>query len=703
MQTSTKTVRWLMAFVIAVGFVGTASAQRMVTLVLNMASAPDTTLTTDFIEVRGAAQHPDSSGFNAPYVINSLGDIIDWSSASTIEPVNIGGDYWAVTGPVDNTYRIQFKFYSQQDQDVLGAGWEADPNPILEPGTNDTTLTVHFFESQREYRGVSGDRGPYGWRPYREPMGDSVAVWFRVYANTEGAAGYRRDATDELYVAGDPLGGESQLEWGHTSGVRLTREGSDRTRPAYDLWSGVAYYPASAIGKTQAYKFITWDGASTGWEDGISDRTFKVPEQDTTLRWVYFANTAPISEQKVTANVIFSVDLDPLEAIGVFSGARGDSLQVRGDFNGWGCSDPPRCQLEKFPNTLIYESVIPLNSLPQASMSYKYFIDYYDIPATQAEFGVDVIPSGWEEPYSTAGGNRHFILEGDPDNFQLVEHTFNDIPADNIMNDGESVDVTFRVNMTPALSSAQPFVPAEDTVIVSFGEPFWSMTQGLPLTPRGTEGDDRYLGDALNKTKYAREIFHLTDADEDMIYEGTFTVSGPTYAAFQYQFSYGNGGTWVDEPGGGTEGTGRRRQRFIWMNPDGSWPATFTVVNDRATGDMGPEQFQDSGNLPGDDNPALSVAVEPTSELPSQVTLGRNYPNPFNPSTTFEYAIDRTMDVRVRVYDVLGRVVATLVDGVQQAATYRVTFDASHLASGIYLYRLETPNRVLTNQMILVK
>ena len=150
---------------------------------------------------------------------------------------------------------------------------------------------------------------------------------------------------------------------------------------------------------------------------------------------------------------------------------------------------------------------------------------------------------------------------------------------------------------------------------------------------------------------------------------------------------------------------GRRRQRFVLKNPDGSWPATFTVLNDRNGGDTGPEVFKnEAGVLPGDPNPAFGTAIEQVGgEVPSRVTLDQNYPNPFNPTTAFEYSIDGTMDVSVRVYDILGRVVATLVDGVQQAATYRVTFDGADLASGTYMYRLQTPGKVVTRQMILIK
>jgi hypothetical protein len=234
--------------------------------------------------------------------------------------------------------------------------------------------------------------------------------------------------------------------------------------------------------------------------------------------------------------------------------------------------------------------------------------------------------------------------------------------------------------MTPALdiNLAQPFNVAVDTPYVDLGgDLIWAFTQGLPA-PEGTEGFN------------GSQMF-LFDDDEDMVYTGTLTVTGPTYSGIQYQYGYAGD----NEDGAGTSGLGRRRTRFIVPNGDGSWPASYTLEQ---------ESYQPTGALPYDTNPALSTGVEQVgSELPTRVTLGDNYPNPFNPSTTFEYSVDRTVKVRLQVYDLLGRVVATLVDGVQSAATYRVSFDASNLASGMYLYRLETPNQVLTKQMILVK
>jgi gluconolactonase len=72
--------------------------------------------------------------------------------------------------------------------------------------------------------------------------------------------------------------------------------------------------------------------------------------------------------------------------------------------------------------------------------------------------------------------------------------------------------------------------------------------------------------------------------------------------------------------------------------------------------------------------------------------LGVNYPNPFNPVTTIEYALAATGFVELKVFDLLGREVATLVDGVQQGGDHRVRFDATGLASGVYLCRLRVPH-----------
>ncbi|MEP0859909.1 MAG: T9SS type A sorting domain-containing protein [Ignavibacterium sp.] len=83
--------------------------------------------------------------------------------------------------------------------------------------------------------------------------------------------------------------------------------------------------------------------------------------------------------------------------------------------------------------------------------------------------------------------------------------------------------------------------------------------------------------------------------------------------------------------------------------------------------------------------------------------LAQNYPNPFNPSTKISYSIKESGFVSLKVYDVLGREVATLVNEDQTPGVYTVQFNASNLATGIYLYRLETGSFTKVNKMMLLK
>jgi hypothetical protein len=83
--------------------------------------------------------------------------------------------------------------------------------------------------------------------------------------------------------------------------------------------------------------------------------------------------------------------------------------------------------------------------------------------------------------------------------------------------------------------------------------------------------------------------------------------------------------------------------------------------------------------------------------------LSQNYPNPFNPSTIIGYQLPISSNVTLKVYDLLGREVATLVDEYRPAGSYEVEFNASDLTSGIYFYKLQTDNYIETKKMILLK
>ena len=97
------------------------------------------------------------------------------------------------------------------------------------------------------------------------------------------------------------------------------------------------------------------------------------------------------------------------------------------------------------------------------------------------------------------------------------------------------------------------------------------------------------------------------------------------------------------------------------------------------------------------------TSTEVRSEIPKNFELGQNYPNPFNPYTVISYTLTVNSFVTLKVFDTLGHEVTVLENGLRNAGTHTVSFDASNLSSGIYFYRLEVDGQVQNKQMILVK
>jgi hypothetical protein len=95
--------------------------------------------------------------------------------------------------------------------------------------------------------------------------------------------------------------------------------------------------------------------------------------------------------------------------------------------------------------------------------------------------------------------------------------------------------------------------------------------------------------------------------------------------------------------------------------------------------------------------------IENNNFSPSEFKLNQNYPNPFNPSTVISYQLPVSSNVTLKVYDLLGIEVATLVDEYKPAGNYEVEFNASDLTCGIYFYKLRTDNYIETRKMILLK
>jgi hypothetical protein len=98
-----------------------------------------------------------------------------------------------------------------------------------------------------------------------------------------------------------------------------------------------------------------------------------------------------------------------------------------------------------------------------------------------------------------------------------------------------------------------------------------------------------------------------------------------------------------------------------------------------------------------------TVGIGNKNQIPSVYSLSQNYPNPFNPTTNISFSIPRQGMVKLVVYDVIGKEVATLVNEVKQAGEYNLSFDASKIPSGVYFYKLTSGSFVDTKKMVLVK
>ena len=97
------------------------------------------------------------------------------------------------------------------------------------------------------------------------------------------------------------------------------------------------------------------------------------------------------------------------------------------------------------------------------------------------------------------------------------------------------------------------------------------------------------------------------------------------------------------------------------------------------------------------------TTVNETNDIVRNFQLQQNYPNPFNPTTTIKYQIPELSFVTIKVYDVLGNKIATLVNEEKPTGSYEVEFDAIGLPSGIYFYRLQAYDFTQTKKMLLLK
>ena len=137
-------------------------------------------------------------------------------------------------------------------------------------------------------------------------------------------------------------------------------------------------------------------------------------------------------------------------------------------------------------------------------------------------------------------------------------------------------------------------------------------------------------------------------------------------------------------------------------NFTGAWPVhAADIDNDGDMDVLGGASY--ANEIAWWENEGIVGIIPARSDFSGSFKLFRNYPNPFNPTTTIKFQLPQTSQVTLEIYNLIGEKVATLLSAIQPPGSHSVEWDASNLTSGVYLYRLNAGNHVETKKMVLLK
>ncbi len=222
----------------------------------------------------------------------------------------------------------------------------------------------------------------------------------------------------------------------------------------------------------------------------------------------------------------------------------------------------------------------------------------------------------------------------------------------------------------------------------------------------GSYNVDLFYAGVVNASPSKPQNFRITNTTATPINLAWNANLEPDFSSYEIQrndLSYQTG--WVSI--GTTTSTTLTDYEYIWS---GTWGNDRLQYKVRAKdtqnkysvfSDIASINAEGNSNTRRSVNPAADAVI--TAEVPEENSLCQNYPNPFNPTTQIRFTLLKPLHVRLIVYDMLGREVARLADEQMSEGYHTVTWNASGLASGVYIYRLSAGNFIQANRMILMK
>jgi photosystem II stability/assembly factor-like uncharacterized protein len=667
---------------------GAATDSVNVTFWANTSTVPDTLKASSFVQIRGAA--------------NVFGP---WSKDSKAILTNVAGDYWKGTVKLKIGDTIQYKFFTNANKPLVGdpGGWEnnstdASGNRILIVGSSDMTLPIQYVN------GTPTNQAQF-FTPFVNKA-DSIEIYFRI--NMQSNESFSKN-TQYMGVRGAfaaPYDG-----WGKS--IVLTKEsqhgnGSSQQYDGTNFWSGYTRVPKSLMASAIEYKFVILDAPTPTanvltWEDGIraaTDVTSGGNRQilaspgasDTTLYWKWWAN-APYAGFKGGDTVIVNFRANLASAIAQRGFSFGDTIQVRTGYGSTAKEVRTKALTRSGITGTIFTATDTVVTAVGQLLNYQYYL---------VKSGNDVRESFYNYDFSGTDVNQ---AERRQLNVTGKSLTMNDTTSSvtdmrrmprfpNTTKLVRGVTVTYTLNLRPAFYQTAK----GDTLFDIQGTN--NITKNSNIKTLGVGINGPAVG---GWASWGPSMIAPPDTVHKMYDDGTHgdAVSGDTIYTVQYKyttadalgqvFKFGIGGS---DNEGGRGGFGNNHAENI----DDS-QTTFLIASD--WGSINPKYYNTWDFTNHKRNTA--TGVEDNWRIPMAYELSQNYPNPFNPSTEIRFALPTEDIVTLKIFNVLGQELMTLMHEKLGAGSHTVRFDASTLTSGVYLYQITAGKFSETKKMVLMK
>lgn len=402
------------------------------------------------------------------------------------------------------------------------------------------------------------------------------------------------------------------------------------------------------VGDAHEFKFFYLRGGTEVWEN---DPNRNVTVATGTVVYTDYFNRDSVFLPQVPISVAFACNMELERLSGRFN-PQSDTVSVNGSFNGW--SSQTDLLMPNPDDDNIYEGVVVITAAAGESIEFKYWYT----------------PGNWE---SVDNRVYTFTQEDITNGFARYEASFNNGSLETVLNQPATIKFTVYTVGAKSAVSGNPFTVINTVHVAGSAAPLqW---------PDGGWGDDQV-------TKMIQLYDDGTNGDlvsGDGIFSRDITFPAYTILNVQYKYSINFGDAANNEGGNDNEAGFANNHELVMQR----FMTGATIVDTFSV--MGTSHLSDV------------TGVEKLPGVAESFDLAQNYPNPFNPSTNIRFSIPEEGFVTLKVFNILGQEVASLVNEVKTTGNYEVSFDASQLTSGIYFYTINTGNYSQTKKMMLIK